>query len=166
MIKQEKDSEKISRLEFMKCSLRSVGTIALCPTILSAIASCGSDSDEDTTPALTGDKVVLDLSQAAFTSLKTTGNTLRLTSSNATNVPSTALIVHRKSATEVLAFTGTCPHEQGNLQAQSSGSNIVQCDTHQGTFDNSGAGTNAIVSGNKLTAYTASVSGDTITISV
>ena len=166
MEKVEQEKKDLSRRDFMKCSLKSAGALALCPSLLSALASCGSD-DEEATPSLSGKSVSLDLNDSKFASLKESGATLRLTSSDAANVPSEALIVHRKSASEVLAFTGKCPHAGGKLIAQSAGStNIVVCDTHAGSFNSSGAGTNSPVSANTLTKYAASVSGDAITISV
>ena len=160
----DKNKEEMNRLEFLKKSAKALGCAALCPILAQSLTSCGSDDTNSDSGAITGKTVTLDLTKSAYSDLATTGEVIHIDAGAEDNLPSKGLLVYRKSETEVLAFSRVCTHSQGLLSHQG-GDNLAVCALHGAVFSKEGKPTSGPAQ-SALTSYTASVSGNTITISV
>lgn len=151
-----------NRREFLA---RSALTACACGMLGACSSSDGSS------PTSGGETVTLeiDTSQPTYSALASNGGSIALSANDVSALTSGAksarLLLYRSSSSEVKAFNGACPHAGGDLPTFSSGT--TTCPLHGAEFDTSGAVTthpNTGTLNQNLTAYTASVSGNTITV--
>jgi cytochrome b6-f complex iron-sulfur subunit len=136
----------MERKEFLKKSLALCG-LSLIPAGI--MESCSKQSYAGPTNV----NFTLDLTQSANSSLKTVGGALIVN----------GVIIIRASVATFDALSATCTHAGCTVGYDSARANIV-CPCHGGTYNPS---TGAVISGpppSALTKYTATLSGNTLTV--
>ena len=122
----------------------------------SSSSSSGSSSDNGITSS--GNTVTLDLTNSTFSNLNNPGDFVNLTSVN--------LLVLKISNSEFRAFDNCCPH-QGARNDWTFSNDQFKCNNHGNSFNIDGNDEKSCNSGSTsgaLKRYTASLSGDTLTI--
>ena len=138
-----KNQEAISRKDFLM--KMGFGGAAL----MAALTSCGSSD----TVAPIG-TVTIDLTASTYAALKNVGGYIK------TGSIIIARISSGNTSTDYAAISRTCPHEKKDQIVYSSSKGQFQCTAHNWYFKTSGAG----VGNGSITAYTVSLSGNTLTI--
>ena len=103
---------------------------------------------------ISGNTITLDLTQSGASALAPSGGFLYLAAAKT--------VIVNTDGTTIKAFSSVCPHE-GNAVQSFMGGQLI-CPTHNSHFNPS---TGAVLSGparSGLTAYTASRSGNTVTV--
>ncbi len=147
-VQNRKPRRALDRRGFLK-TIAASGGAAVCGSLLAGCGAGGSAANA----------VVLDLTQAANQSLAAVGGTLAL---DADAIDPQGILLYRSSETAVLAFSRKCTHQGCTIAAYQDG--ISTCPCHHSQFDTSGN----VVRGpaqNPLRAYSAVLSGNTVTIS-
>ena len=119
-------------------------------------STSGSSSDNGITSS--GNTVTLDLTNSTFSNLNNPGDFVNLTSVN--------LLVLKISNSEFRAFDNCCPH-QGARNDWTFSNDQFKCNNHGNSFNIDGNDEKSCNSGSTsggLKRYTASLSGDTLTI--
>jgi Rieske Fe-S protein len=119
-------------------------------------STSGSSSDNGITSS--GNTVTLDLTNSTFSNLNNPGDFVNLTSVN--------LLVLKISNSEFRAFDNCCPH-QGARNNWTFSNDQFKCNNHGNSFNIDGNDEKSCNSGSTtggLKRYTASLSGDTLTI--
>lgn len=119
-------------------------------------STSGSSSDNGITSS--GNTVTLDLTNSTFSNLNNPGDFVNLTSVN--------LLVLKISNSEFRAFDNCCPH-QGARNNWTFSNEQFKCNNHGNSFNIDGNDEKSCNSGSTtggLKRYTASLSGDTLTI--
>ena len=119
-------------------------------------STSGSSSDNGITSS--GNTVTLDLTNSTFSNLNNPGDFVNLTSVN--------LLVLKISNSEFRAFDNCCPH-QGARNDWTFANEQFKCNNHGNSFNIDGNDEKSCNSGSTsggLKRYTASLSGDTLTI--
>ena len=136
----------MERKEFLKKSLALCG-LSLIP--IGVIESCSKQSFSGPTNV----NFTLDLSNAAYAALKSVGGSLI----------SNNIIIIRTSASTFHALSAICTHAGCTVMYDASRSDIL-CPCHGGTYN---ATTGAVIAGpppSGLTIYTATLSGNILTV--
>jgi len=119
-------------------------------------STSGSSADNGITSS--GNTVTLDLTNSTFSNLNNPGDFVNLTSVN--------LLVLKISNSEFRAFDNCCPH-QGARNDWTFSNDQFKCNNHGNSFNIDGNDEKSCNSGSTsggLKRYTASLSGDTLTI--
>ena len=156
-----KKSNNIGRRDFLKKS--SIGVAVIGTAMIGTFSQCEKEDDSVEPDNPTGGggttKVTVDISDSAYKSLETVGNSV-ITSSN--SLDSKGLLIYRKSDSEVVVYSRRCTHNGcviGNFIDDKS-----TCPCHASIFDLSGTPTKGLAT-SKLKKYSATLSGLIITIS-
>ena len=151
------DNPVSSRREFMKKSLHGAEVIAIGVIAASFANGCSSSQ---TAAATTGPTITLIINDAANAALQTVGGTIALESNI---IDPKGIFVVRESNSSVKAFSRECAHNGCTLRAFSGSSTTCPC---HGSVYNTAGGRVAGPASTGLKQYTASISGNTITISM
>ena len=124
---------------------------------ISVLEACNSGDDESSPPAddnsstngETSTTVTIDLSSSDFSDLSDIGGWV--------NYLDKDLLLLRISETEIRAFSNVCPH-QGTQNKWSHGNGKFSCSQHGKSFDDACS--------SSLTCYTASIAGETLTVTI
>ncbi len=128
---------------------------------ISMLEACSSSDDDDFDTNTSnnnngnsnnsGDSAVsIDLSSSGFSNLTEVGGWMNYTSQN--------MLLLRISTTEIRAFSNVCPHAGANNQWSHKDSKFT-CSNHNRSFNDDCSG-----SGLKLTCYSTSIKGNTLTV--
>ncbi len=144
---------KMDRRDFLKALAASGGAAAL-GTFLAGCAPSATTGGGSTS----GSGITLDLTKPENQSLATVGGTLAL---DADSLDPTGLLLYRLNESTVLAFSRKCSHMGCTVGAFQNG--VSTCPCHGSQYDTNGK----VIKGpapKALKAYTATVSGTTVTI--
>lgn len=153
-----------TRREFMRDALVGTAAIALGTFTVGSMAGCSKSSPtgpEDTSNKNGGDNtpsVTIDISQSANQALAAVGGALAL---GANAIDDQGLLVFRAAQGVVKAYSRTCTHRGCTIGAFQSG--ISTCPCHGSQFNTLGNVARGPAS-SSLKKYTASISGNVITI--
>lgn len=153
--------ETCSRRKFLEKSLKGAGGMLLAVSGGALLSSCADDTSSPVGPGGGGSKspVTIDISQSQFASLNAAGGTAAL---GANSLDSSGILIYRQSETVFKAYSRSCTHSGCQINPFSGG--ISSCDCHGSRFNLSGG----VVQGpaaRSLTQYTATLSGNILTIS-
>jgi Rieske Fe-S protein len=134
-----------------------MGTGAVASVFFLPAIGCGGRGGNKMAMAMK--PIILDVQKPVYKALAVAGGSLKVPNPVDKRKP---IIVIRISDTEVAAFSSKCPHLGCELPLPDEG--VITCPCHGSTFDESGKVTHG-PSIKDLYRFTASVSGNTITIS-
>ena len=145
---------KNNRRDFLKTACKNV---VFASFGISLIEACSTEDMESMDPVLNNNNngssakepLVLNLNDGDLNGLKTVGGWLNYTSKN--------ILLLRINKEEVRVFDNKCPH-QGNRDRWSYDGSSFECGHHNNIYSNSCSG--------GLTCYTATLEGDTLTITI
>ncbi|MBN1758297.1 MAG: Rieske 2Fe-2S domain-containing protein [Chitinispirillaceae bacterium] len=142
-------ADDLSRRKFLKVSgAATLGAAAISTGMIRCATPTATDPEHGT--------FTFDISDAQFSGLTVVGGSAYCVLTN----PDFPAIVIRTGQNELKAFSSKCTHQQCKINLPQNGISVCPC--HQSRFDTSGA----IISGpaSNQPAYTASLSGTTLTI--
>lgn len=141
-----KNQESISRKEFLtKMGFSGAALVA-------ALSSCSVDS---VSPSSSGGALTIDLSTSTYSALKNIGGYVK------TGNIIVARIASGDTSSAFAAIARKCPHENKDQIVYQSSKGQFVCTAHNWYFKTNGSG----VGNGSITAYTVSLSGNTLTIS-
>ena len=147
-------NEKMNRMEFLKSLGLKGASLFAVYCAASGLSSCVNESMDPTNPTgVTGNKLILDLTSAAYTKLNTVGN----------YVVVSGIVIARVSATAFAAVTQVCSHEGRRQVVFNAGE--FYCAAHGARFDTSGKGLNSTGS-RGLKTYACLLDGTTLKVTV
>lgn len=158
---QQISCQTCNRRKFLEKSLKGAGGIILAVSSGAFLSACSEESSSPVGPGGGGSKspVTIDISQSQFASLNAAGGTVAL---GANSLDNTGILIYRQSETVFKAYSRSCTHSGCQINPFSGG--ISSCDCHGSRFNLTGG----VVQGpaaRSLTQYTATLSGNILTIS-
>ena len=147
-----------NRREFIKDTLTGISTVAFGSFMLVNQGGCSEGSP--TAPSNNSDQTItVDLSLSENSALVMVGGALALGSNV---IDSKGILLYRQSDTNVLAFSRNCTHNGCTIESfDNNGKSACPC--HGSQFDTSGNVLNGPAI-NPLTQYSASITGNIVTI--
>lgn len=146
-------NSKMNRREFLeKSSILAIGATAMAAGLI----SCNSPSPTNTSHQT----VTLDISQPDNSALASVNGGVKISVNGVSN----PVMVTRVSQTNVAAFSTKCTHQGCDVNLPAS-NGVISCPCHGSTFSIQGHVTGGPAQSN-LTAYTATLSGNIVTITV
>jgi cytochrome b6-f complex iron-sulfur subunit len=146
-------SKRFNRREFLKTLAASGGMVAAG----SLLTGCGA-SGRSPSGGGSGGGVVLDLTQPENQSLASVGGTLAI---EAAAIDPKGLLLVRAGENSVLAYSRSCTHQGCTLGEYRNG--VASCPCHGSQFDTGGNPVKGPAQ-KPLKAYTATLSGSTVTV--
>ena len=143
-----------NRREFVKDTLTGIGTVAFGSFMLVNESGCSSPIE----PNNSDETITVDLSLSENSALLVVGGALALGSNV---IDSKGILLYRQSDTNVLAFSRNCTHNSCTIDSFQNGTSTCPC--HGSQFDTSGNVLNGPAV-NPLTQYSASITGNIVTI--
>jgi Rieske Fe-S protein len=147
-------TDKRSRRDFLK-ALAASGGAAACGSLL---AGCGSASPAPGGGGGSSAEITLDLTRPENQALATVGGTLAL---DASALDSKGILLFRSGENAVSAFSRKCTHLGCAIGGFQNG--VSSCPCHGSQFDTAGKPVKGPAQ-NPLAAYTATISGSTVTV--
>ena len=146
-----------NRREFVKDTITGIGTVAFGSFML--VNQSGCSEGNPTAPNNNSDETItVDLSLSENSALAMVSGTLAL---GANVLDSKGILLYRQSDTNVLAFSRNCTHNGCTIGSFQNGKSACPC--HDSQFDTSGNVLNGPAV-NPLTQYTATITGNIVTI--
>jgi len=164
-----------NRREFFADSAMQITVLASSSAMLALIGACGGgNSSTPTSPPSSdggggggggggGSQVQIDISQSPYTALATVGGAVALNASALAGLPANGIFIIRASETMIVVLSRTCTHQGCQVGAFNGG--IAECPCHGSRYDTNGN----VVRGpapNSLTRYTATLTGNIITLNI
>ena len=146
-----------NRREFVKDTITGIGTVAFGSFMLVNQSGCSEGSP--TAPNNSDETIIVDLSLSENSALAMVSGTLALGSNV---IDSKGILLYRQSDTNVLAFSRNCTHNGCTIESFDN-NGISACPCHGSQFDTSGNVLNGPAI-NPLTQYSASITGNIVTI--
>jgi cytochrome b6-f complex iron-sulfur subunit len=152
--------EKSSRREFIVNNIKKLSLVAIGTYTLTLLDACSNSSNPTSPTGNNNATVTVDITQAGNTVLQTVGGTVAI---NGNDLDNSGMLIIRKSESEIIAFSRTCTHQGCTINKFVNG--VSWCPCHGSKFDTSGKAIQGPAS-SSLKKYTASISGNIITITV
>jgi cytochrome b6-f complex iron-sulfur subunit len=157
------DQETLSRGEFMRSLGLSTGALMAFYCLGTATTSCKSDDPAPATPTPSGNGITgtttgnainftVDLANSNYSKLKTKGEFVK---------EGDVFIVNTNSG--IVALSRLCTHQSLDTLSYRSANDDIRCTTHGSVFKTDGTVTTGPAA-RPLTRYTATVSGNTLTV--
>ncbi len=148
-----------TRREFIKDTLVKVGTVSLGSYAITLLAACSDeDSDNPVGPKTSKGEITIDISKPENSALKKVNGSIAIAGND---IDSSGMLIVRTSETSVTALSRYCTHQGCTVSNFSNG--ISSCPCHGSKFNTSGSATQGPAT-KSLTKYTATISGNIITI--
>ena len=146
----------MNRRDFLSTSSKAACACAL-GTASVLLSHCSAPTDPSTPIDSTGVELEFDLLDSNFAPLQVDGGSV---TTGANEIDLLGLLLLR-SGDEIKAFTKSCTHEGGPLNAFSNG--IARCNWHQAEFNSNGEAISAPATGS-LKSYDTELNGDLLTV--
>lgn len=147
-----------SRRKFVKDTLAGLGTITMGSFIIINQAGC-SDNSNPVTPNGQDLSFIVDISLSENSALQEVGGTIALLPNP---IDSHGMLLYRKNEDVIKVYSRNCTHANCTVEAYSS-NGVSTCACHGSRFDLNGNVLNGPAE-NPLKQYSASISGDIVTI--